>query len=70
MSTGSLGHGLPVATGMAIVAKKRKQQHRIFVLLGDGECDEGSNWEAALFAAHHRLSNLTVLIDLQQTSEP
>jgi transketolase len=63
MSTGSLGHGLPVATGMAIVAKRRKQQHRIFVLLGDGECDEGSNWEAALFAAHHRLSNLTVLID-------
>ena len=63
MSTGSLGHGLPVATGMAIVAKRRKQQHRIFVLLGDGECDEGSNWEAALFAAHHKLSNLTVLID-------
>ena len=63
MSTGSLGHGLPVATGMAIVAKRRKQQHRVFALLGDGECDEGSNWEAALFAAHHRLSNLTVLID-------
>ena len=63
MSTGSLGHGLPVATGMAIAAKKRKQQHRVFALLGDGECDEGSNWEAALFAAHHRLSNLIVLID-------
>ena len=63
MSTGSLGHGLPVATGMALVAKKRKQQHRVFVLLGDGECDEGSNWEAALFASHHSLLNLVVLID-------
>ncbi|MDB4365987.1 transketolase [Pirellulales bacterium] len=63
MSTGSLGHGLPVATGMAIAAKRKKEQHRVFVLLGDGECDEGSNWEAALFASHHRLSNLTVLID-------
>ena len=63
MSTGSLGHGLPVATGMAIVAKRRKEKHRVFVLLGDGECDEGSNWEAALFASHHSLSNLIVLID-------
>jgi len=63
LSTGSLGHGLPVACGMALAAKKNKKNHRVFVLLSDGECDEGSNWEAALFAAHHKLDNLTVIID-------
>lgn len=62
-STGSLGHGLPVACGMAYVAKKDNLNHRIFVLLSDGECDEGSNWEAALFAPHHRLDNLVVIVD-------
>jgi len=62
-STGSLGHGLPVATGMALAAKRDGKNHRIFVLLSDGECDEGSNWEAILFAAHHRLSNLVAIID-------
>jgi transketolase len=62
-STGSLGHGLPVGTGMAYAAKLDGKGHRIFVLLSDGECDEGSNWEAVLFAAHHRLSNLIVVID-------
>ncbi|HEY2828452.1 MAG TPA: transketolase [Pirellulales bacterium] len=62
-STGSLGHGLPVATGMAYAAKLRNDQHRIFAILSDGECDEGSNWEAILFAAHHALSNLVVIID-------
>ena len=62
-STGSLGHGLPVAVGMAKAAKQAGGSHHIFVLLGDGECDEGSNWEAALFAAHHKLDNLTVIID-------
>jgi transketolase len=62
-STGSLGHGLPVAAGMALAAKINKEKHRIFVLLGDGECDEGSNWEAALFSAHHKLDNLTLIID-------
>jgi len=59
-STGSLGHGLPVATGMALAAKINKQQHSIYVLMSDGECDEGSNWEAALFAPHHKLDNLVV----------
>ncbi|MCK9275944.1 MAG: transketolase [Syntrophales bacterium] len=62
-STGSLGHGLPVGTGMAYAAKLDKRSCRTFVLLSDGECDEGSNWEAALFAAHHRLSDLTAIID-------
>jgi transketolase len=62
-STGSLGHGLPVATGMALAAKINKNNHRIFVLMSDGECDEGSNWEAILFASHHKLNNLTVIID-------
>ncbi|QDS99799.1 transketolase [Adhaeretor mobilis] len=62
-STGSLGHGLSVATGMALSAKLRGANHRVFAMLSDGECDEGSNWEAILFAAHHKLSNLTAIID-------
>jgi transketolase len=63
LSTGSLGHGLPVATGMALAAKRRERSHRVFCLMSDGECDEGSNWEAILFAAHHRLSNLIAVVD-------
>jgi len=62
-STGSLGHGLSVGTGMAFAAKIDKLNHRVFVLLSDGECDEGSNWEAILFAAHHSLDNLIAIID-------
>jgi transketolase len=62
-STGSLGHGLPVAVGMAKAAHLDSAEHHVFVVLSDGECDEGSNWEAALFASHHRLSSLTVVID-------
>jgi transketolase len=62
-STGSLGHGLPVAVGMAYAAKMRGDNHRVFVIMSDGECDEGSNWEAIMFAAHHGLSNLTAVID-------
>ncbi len=63
LSTGSLGHGLGVATGMAMAAMRQRRSHRIYALLSDGECDEGSNWEAILFAAHHRLHNLTVAVD-------
>ncbi|HLG20634.1 MAG TPA: transketolase [Bdellovibrionota bacterium] len=63
LSTGSLGHGLPVGVGMAYAAQLDGKSHRVFVLLSDGECDEGSNWEGALFAAHHRLDNLIVIID-------
>ena len=62
-STGSLGHGLSVAAGMAKAAKLRLKNHRVFVLLSDGECDEGSNWEAILFASHHKLNNLVAMID-------
>ena len=62
-STGSLGHGLPVASGMALAAKINNKKHRVFALLSDGECDEGSNWEAILFAAHHKLDNLVTIID-------
>lgn len=62
-STGSLGHGLPVATGMALAGKINKKKHTVYVLMSDGECDEGSNWEAALFAPHHNLDNLVVIID-------
>lgn len=63
LSTGSLGHGLGVATGMAMAAMRQKRTHRVYALLSDGECDEGSNWEAILFAAHHKLTNLTVALD-------
>jgi transketolase len=63
VSTGALGHGLAIACGMALSAKLDGSRHRVFVLLSDGECDEGSTWEAALFAPHHRLDNLTVIVD-------
>ncbi len=63
VSTGSLGHGLPIACGMALVGKQEPQRFRVFATLSDGECDEGSVWEAALFAGHHQLDNLIVIID-------
>lgn len=62
-STGALGHGLPIAVGMAISAKIKKQNHKVFVLTGDGEINEGSVWESALSAGKHKLHNLTVLVD-------
>ena len=62
-STGSLGHGLGVGCGMAYAAKLRERSHRVFVLMSDGECDEGSNWEAIQFAGHHRLGCLTAVVD-------
>jgi transketolase len=62
-STGSLGHGLPVSTGLAYAAQRHGQQHRVFTIMSDGECDEGSNWEAILFAAHHQLSQLVAIVD-------
>lgn len=63
VSTGALGHGLPIGAGMALAAKRSNAPYRVFTLLSDGECDEGSTWEAALFAGHHRLDNLTAIID-------
>jgi transketolase len=62
-STGSLGHGLPFAVGKALAAKKSGDVWRTFVVVSDGEMDEGSNWEGLLFAAHQQLRNLTVIID-------
>ena len=62
-STGSLGHGLPVGAGMAMAAKMDSNNYRVYVVLGDGECDEGSVWEAALVANHYQLDNLVAVID-------
>lgn len=64
-STGSLGHGLSMACGMAMAGRTASgaDQYRVFALLSDGECDEGSTWEAALFAGHHRLKNLVAIVD-------
>jgi len=62
-STGSLGHGLSIGIGFALNARYEKAGHRVFVVIGDGESNEGSIWEAAMCAGKHRLSNLTVIID-------
>ena len=62
-STGALGHGLPFGVGKMLAAKVKNASWRTYVLLSDGEMDEGSNWEALMFASHHRLSNLTAIID-------
>lgn len=63
MNTGALGHGLPICIGMALAGKMDEASYRVFTLLGDGELAEGSNWEAALAAAHYKLDNLTAIID-------
>jgi transketolase len=62
-STGALGHGLGVGAGMAMQLRRAGGSQRVHVVLSDGECDEGSNWEAILFAAHHRLANLCAVVD-------
>jgi transketolase len=62
-STGSLGHGLPFGTGKALSAKLSNKNWRTFVVIGDGEMGEGSNWEAMMFAAHHQLDNLVAIVD-------
>jgi transketolase len=62
-STGALGHGLPIGIGMALAARMQKRSRRIFILMGDGEINEGSVWEAAACAHKHRLGNLTAIID-------
>ncbi len=63
VSTGSLGHGLSIGTGMALAGKVDKKQYRVYVLLSDGELNEGSVWEAIMFAGHHKLSNLIAFVD-------
>ena len=62
-STGSLGHGLPVAVGMALAAKEAGKKHRIFCLMSDGDMNEGSTWEAIMFAGQHHLDNLVAIVD-------
>jgi transketolase len=63
MNTGALGHGLSISVGMALAAKLDGASYRVFTLLGDGELAEGSNWEAAMAAAHYKLDNLTAILD-------
>jgi transketolase len=62
-STGSLGHGLPVANAIALSARLDKKNYRVFAVLGDGECAEGSVWEAAMAASHHKTDNLIIIVD-------
>jgi len=66
VSTGSLGHGLALATGLALGCARNKNPARVFCLLSDGECDEGSTWEAALFAGNQGLTNLTAVVDFNK----
>jgi transketolase len=63
-STGSLGQGLPMGVGAALAARLDRSDRRVFVLLSDAECNEGSVWEAVMFAAHHRLANLVAIVDV------
>jgi transketolase len=63
MNTGALGHGLPICVGLALAGKMDSAPYRVYTLLGDGELAEGSNWEAAMAAAHHQLDNLTAVLD-------
>ncbi len=69
MSTGGLGHGLSVGMGMALGARLQKRDSRTVVMLGDGELQEGSNWEAAMAAAHYRLSELTAIVDYNKVQQ-
>lgn len=66
VSGGSLGHGLPVATGMAYGLKRKNSSRKVYCIVGDGEINEGSIWEALLFAGHHKLNNLIVIVDANQ----
>ncbi len=66
VSAGSLGHGLPVALGLALGARKQKKNWRTFVIVGDGELDEGTNWEALMAGGHYKLGNLVAIIDKNQ----
>lgn len=62
-TTGSLGHGLPIATGMAFARKKLKKSGKIYVMISDGECQEGTTWESLLIASKHKLDNLVIIVD-------
>ena len=62
-TTGSLGHGLPIGTGMALARKLQNKSGKIYIIISDGECQEGTTWESLLIAARHKLDNLVVLVD-------
>jgi len=68
-STGSLGHGLPMAIGLAMAKKIKGEEGRVFCLIGDGECNEGTVWESAMLATHHNLDNLVVIVDQNHSSD-
>ena len=68
-STGSLGHGLPMAVGIALARKIKSESGRVFCLVGDGECNEGSVWESILLASQHDLDNLTVIVDNNHSTD-
>lgn len=70
VSTGSLGHGLPMALGMALGLRQKGSDRRVFALVGDGECNEGSIWESALLAGHMQLHNLTCIVINNHSSTP
>lgn len=67
-STGSLGHGLPIAVGLALAKKIKGEKGRVFCLIGDGECNEGTTWESTMVAAHHKLDNLVIIVDQNHSS--
>jgi transketolase len=69
VSTGSLGHGLPISIGIALALKIKKKSSRVYTLIGDGEANEGTIWESALLAAHHKLNNLYCIIDNNRSSD-
>ncbi len=68
-STGSLGHGLPMAVGMALGLKIQKKPNKVYCLIGDGEANEGSIWEAVMLGAHHRLNNLVCVVDYNHSTD-
>jgi transketolase len=68
-STGSLGHGLPIGIGLALSYKIKKYKNKIYVLIGDGEANEGTIWESALLASHHKLNNLYCVIDFNHSTD-
>jgi transketolase len=68
-STGSLGHGFPICIGVALGLRIQKKDCRVFTIIGDGECNEGTIWESALLAAHHRLSNLCCIVDYNHSTD-
>ncbi len=68
-STGSLGHGMPIALGIALASKIRKYNNRIYCLIGDGECNEGTIWESAMLASHHKLDNLICIVDYNHSTD-